>query len=87
METLGNFVSAFESLGYQVCETADYEAGFEKVALFVNPQNIPKHAARSLANGAWTSKLGDMEDIEHPTLTSIEGLAYGKAVAFLRREI
>jgi hypothetical protein len=46
---------------------------------------VPKHAARSLPNGAWTSKLGDDEDIEHSTLAVLEGREYGRAKVFLKR--
>jgi hypothetical protein len=84
-ETLENFVNAFELVGYVVCDNGEHEDGFEKVSIFVDPQGKPTHASRSLAKGGWTSKLGSMEDIEHPTIQSIEGNAYGKAAAFLKR--
>ena len=80
-----NFLNAFKTKGYDECQTGDHEVGFEKVVIFVNNLGKPTHAARSLPNGEWTSKLGDAEDIQHPTLESVGGRAYGKAVAFLKR--
>lgn len=85
-ETLENFVSAFKTLGYVECENGDLENGIEKVALFVDYRNKPLHAARSLPDGNWTSKLGEGEDIQHATLLALEGRRYGKAVAFLKRK-
>jgi hypothetical protein len=45
------------------------------------------HAARSLPNGRWTSKLGNGEDIEHITLAVLEGDLYGKVRVFLKRQV
>ena len=84
-ETIGNFIKAFESEGFERCDDSEFENGFEKVAIYVNNFDVPKHAARSLPNGAWTSKMGDDEDIEHETLEVLEGRGFGKAKVFLRR--
>src|SRR5437899_10500914 len=73
-ETLENFIRAFESLGYTRCGHANLETGIEKVALFVDEQGVPTHAARQLESGAWTSKCGQLEDIEHKTLVNIQGV-------------
>ena len=54
METL---VKVYERLGYSVCEDRNLESGYEKVALYGNPDGYT-HAARQLADGRWTSKLG-----------------------------
>lgn len=67
-ETVENFVSAFKSQGYLECQNGSWEEGFEKVAIFSNHRGTPTHAARSLPNGAWTSKLGQGEDIQHSTM-------------------
>lgn len=40
--------------------------------------------ARQLPSGLWTSKLGEMEDIEH-TLRGLKGDIYGAATGFLKR--
>jgi hypothetical protein len=84
-ETVENFIRAFETEGFERCDDGKFENEFEKVAIYVNNFNVPKHAARLLPNGAWTSKLGDDEDIEHATLEVLEGRGYGKAKIFLRR--
>src|SRR5947207_11785370 len=65
--TVRAFVAAFGSLGYQLANSGEREEGFEKVALYVGPAGRPTHAARQLASGAWTSKLGRLEDVEHGT--------------------
>lgn len=83
--TLEQFRKAFEFEGYSVCSHSRFERGYEKIAIFVDDSKEPTHAARMLSNGAWTSKMGDGEDIEHGTLTVIEGKLYGKAVAFMKR--
>jgi hypothetical protein len=84
-ETVGNFIRAFETEGFKVCEDGKYENGFEKVAIYVDNFGVPKHAARLLPKGIWASKLGDDEDIEHETLEVLEGRAYGHAKVFLKR--
>src|SRR5438270_518391 len=77
--TLEAFRAAFATLGYVICPSEELEAGFEKIALFANDQGIPRHAARQLASGRWTSKLGKMEDIDH-ALRDLEGTLYGSVV-------
>jgi hypothetical protein len=86
-ETIENFVEAFRLEGYERCDDGLSEGGFEKVAIYVNYSNVPKHAARLLPSGVWTSKLGDLEDIEHATLDALEGDVYGKAKVFLKRRV
>ena len=83
-ETVSAFLAAFASLGYTPCDDAGVEPGFEKVALFVDARNAPTHAARQLADGRWTSKLGRSEDIEHE-LHALEGDVYGRVAVVLRR--
>ena len=84
LETLPAFRDAFARLGYVVCEGDELEAGFEKIALFANNQGIPLHAARQLPSGRWTSKLGELEDIEH-TLRDLEGEEYGSVALVMKR--
>ena len=43
------------------------------------------HAARQLADGWWTSKLGPAEDIRHRTPQALAGDQYGQVVAFMKR--
>ena len=82
-ETLGAFQEAFESLGFVVCQSEHLEVGVEKIAVFAD-ENGPQHVARQLPNGRWTSKLGELEDIEHD-LRGLEGVAYGSVVLIMGR--
>lgn len=87
-ETLDAFVEALASKGFVQCSDPALETGFEKIALYVDQPNHPTHAARQLADGRWTSKLGRGIDIEHETLNSLEGpTAYGSVARFLKRQI
>lgn len=84
-ETLDTFVMAFESRGYELCEDASLEEGFEKVALYLNDAGEPMHAARQLEDGKWTSKLGEADDIIHSTLDALICRDYGCPQWFLKR--
>ncbi len=75
--------AAGESLGYKECEHADFEPGFEKLAIYAVGDQ-PRHAARQLPGGKWTSKLGQGIDIEH-TLEGLESELYGWVVKVMRR--
>jgi hypothetical protein len=89
-ETVEAFVAAFRTKGYEPCDIGSLEVGFEKIALYVDANNIPTHAARQLKNGHWTSKLGGFEDIEHLTVECLQGDApyqYGRASLYMKRPI
>ena len=75
-----------QSLGFVPCADESLEPGFQKVALFADPAGMPTHAARQLASGHWTSKLGQAEDIEHE-LRALKGEIYGAATLFLKRPL
>jgi hypothetical protein len=83
--TLEAFCQAFATLGYAVCDHEWPEAGYQKIALFALA-GVPKHAARQISSGRWTSKLGPMEDIEHE-LHDLTGLAYGSVVLVMKRPL
>jgi hypothetical protein len=82
--TLDTFAALFEMLGYIPGGDDALESGTEKVALFADAAGIPTHAARQLASGRWTSKLGEAEDIEHE-LRALEGEIYGTVALILKR--
>jgi hypothetical protein len=84
-ETLEAFRQAFAKLGYEVCDDERPEAGFEKVAVFALA-GTPKHAARQLPDGRWSSKLGPREDIEH-ALHDLTGLVYGSLALVMKRPL
>lgn len=83
-QTLAAFRQLYRLLGYDECVAEELEPGLDKVALFCNGLGQPTHAARQLANGRWTSKLGESEDIEHD-LHDLEGDIYGVVVLLLSR--
>lgn len=93
-ESPKSFILAFQKLGYKICESADLEEGFEKVAIYTrtiaapnSPKGTTTHMAKQLPDGRWKSKLGKLEDIEHNTLESICGKAYGEVKHILKRPI
>jgi hypothetical protein len=82
------FVQAYQTLGFEVCFSNALESSIEKVALYGQSRNgivIPTHAALQLENGAWTSKLGDCEDIEHAVVDDVNGPQYGRPLIYLKR--
>lgn len=83
--TLDSHIKAYEILGYTLCHDVNYEKGFEKIAIYVDSNGKPTHAARQLSSGKWTSKLGQLEDIEHTTLDDISGSHYGSVAVILKR--
>jgi hypothetical protein len=84
--SLDAFIKAFGTLGFIPCDDPDMEQGYEKVALYVDHDGKPTHAARQLPNGRWTSKLGKIEDIEHE-LEGVTGSVYGSVAQILKRPI
>ena len=83
-ETLDAFIRAYSTMGYSPCKNGSREMGFEKVAIYADSNNKPKHAARQIGKDMWTSKLGRNIDISHE-LKGLEGISYGKSVLFLKR--
>jgi hypothetical protein len=78
--------------GFEPCEDGDYQEGFEKIALYVNQAGNVTHAARQVDSRTWTSKLGNLADIEHPLLSSLEDAGtkrndYGSVARFLKRPV
>lgn len=84
--TIDAIKALFVYLGYEECESEELEEGYEKVAIFVKIPGIPKHVARQLPNGRWTSKCGKAEDIEHD-LHGVSGDVYGNVSSILRRHL
>ena len=103
------FVYTFMRLGYWPCKSSRREFGYEKVALYavhrsgremIPPPDwrdldewMPKHMARQLPNGSWSSKCGGDEDIMHVTLDALDRYgrngdtqsAYGCACVYMKR--
>lgn len=81
---IGILEAAFKSLGFEACDGAESDPGFEKVAIYGN-NLFYTHAARQLPTGKWTSKLGKLEDIEHETPDVVAGGVYGEVVGIMRQ--
>lgn len=84
--TIEAFAQALATEGYRLCVNGDLENGLEKAAIFAWVNRRPRHAARQLADGTWTSKIGEDVDICHNSLEGISGDAYGQPVMFLQRK-
>jgi len=84
---LDSYLAAFATLGYEVCESAAPEPGFEKVAIYVGSTGQPTHMARQLDDGCWTSKLGQDVDINHTDPADLAGTLYGNLSHVLRRPV
>jgi hypothetical protein len=78
--------NVFEGIGYKVCTTGDQEIGFEKVALYVDNNGSWSHAAKQEANGEWSCKLGNEEDVRHKSPHCF-GDFYGQVSYFMKRRI
>ncbi|MBI3598382.1 MAG: hypothetical protein HY201_02860 [Nitrospirae bacterium] len=85
METVEVFVLAFQAIGFEVCRDTTLEAGWVKIALYARKDGSPTHAARQLPDGAWTSKLGGIDDIQHEKPDDVGGESYGEVVRIMRR--
>jgi hypothetical protein len=83
-ETLAAFVAVYSQLGFETCDDPNPEESYEKVALYASSDGIPTHAAKLLENGRWSSKLGQLADIEH-RLEDLVSEGYGDVVQFLKR--
>lgn len=83
-ESLAGFRDVFASFGYAECADDGLQSGIEKIAIFANAQGVPLHVARQQSNGRWTSKLGELEDIEH-CLRDLEGNDYGSVALIMQR--
>ena len=90
-DTIWPVFAGYETIGFECCADGKYEAGFEKIAIYVNEKDAPTHVAIQRDNGLWQSKLGSEVDVEH-ALESLESsdefgpTDYGKAKYFMKRK-
>jgi hypothetical protein len=82
--TVDAVVAALATVGYVPCADGGHEPGFEKAAVYAR-DGAPTHAARQLADGRWSSKLGRDITVSHATPSGVEGAVYGSVVVYLRR--
>jgi hypothetical protein len=85
LPSMNGVIDAYRACGFERCTSADLEAGFEKIAVFADDAGEPRHAARQLPDGTWTSKLGDHVDIEHQELDAVGGGFFGEPQVYMRR--
>jgi hypothetical protein len=85
--TVDDLARAYETVGFVPCADGSPEPGFEKVALYGEPDGFYTHAARQLPGGRWTSKLGALEDIEHETPDDVVGGVYGAIFGFMKQPL
>lgn len=84
-------IQTFELKGYQICDKWEHEEGYQKVALYRDPDSSQyTHAAREIVAdkkrcGKWTSKLGKENDIQHGNPYTIEGDCYGIVHCIMKR--
>jgi hypothetical protein len=75
----------------EVCVGGILQPGVQKIAIYgiknASGQTNPTHAALQLPSGAWTSKLGPREDIEHEDHSTVDGPVYGTVVYFMSRAV
>lgn len=83
-QTVDAFIKALGTAGYAPCQNADYEKDCTKLAIYADAAGIPTHVARQIGEAAWTSKLGQLEDIQH-SLHDLSGSDYGQVVQILVR--
>ena len=87
-DTLDHVVRVYELLGFVACDSADLEPSVVKIAIYVDRDGVPSHAARQTRQGTWISKLGRGKDIEHSTLDLLAGDQrdeYGKVERILKK--
>lgn len=85
-EEVGDLVRALEREGFSVCENANVELGFEKIAVFA-ADGYWTHASRMSDDGQWLSKLGKSVDIKHSNNDCISGRLYGEVCIHMKRPI
>ena len=84
-EDIETFVSYYKALGF--VETSDADScAVGAIAIYVKDGKCT-HAARKLPSGMWTSKLGAFHDIQHSTLSALEGFMYGKVYCVMTRAV
>lgn len=75
------FEDCLKASHWERTEDRSVQPDLKKIALYASVvDGQPTHAARQLATGAWTSKLGEELDLTHE-LHELEGPAYGTVVA------
>jgi hypothetical protein len=78
-------LAAFATIGFVPCENGSLVAALEKIVIYGKANGDWTHAARQLADGSWTSKLGGREDIRHFSPDDLVCEDYEQVVGYLMR--
>lgn len=83
-KTIKEVLSRF---GYkELADGSDLEEGYDKIAVYGDTEG-PTHFARQLPNGSWSSKLGELIDVQHDTLECLFGADhYGEILYYVKRK-
>jgi hypothetical protein len=73
---LAEYVAVFESWGFERCPDGDLEDGTEKIAIYAANGEFA-HVAYQRGDGAWSSKLGKLNDVRHERAVSLSGSGGG----------
>jgi hypothetical protein len=84
-DSLEALAQVFQLHQYEDCDSAELEPRWEKIAIYADATGEATHSARQLPSGAWTSKLGQEEDIDHETLGALVSSIYGSVSKVMRR--
>lgn len=88
-DTVESWAEVFRLYGYKPSANAEFEPGVEKVAIYVDDEDVPTHVAKQdVKSGKWVSKLGKGKDISHDTLELLvgdEGDEYGRVERIMER--
>ena len=88
-DSLEHVIRVYSLIGFALCDNDILEDGFVKIAIYVDDDRIPSHAARQTRDGTWVSKLGWRgKDIEHNTLDLLAGNEkdeYGTVETYMKR--
>jgi hypothetical protein len=85
-ESVASAIELFEAQRFEKCASAAPEVGWNKIAIYGDNSGYT-HAAKQLANGHWSSKLGKLHDIEHKTLEDLVEGDYGEVKQVMRKGI
>jgi hypothetical protein len=83
-ETLDAFIAFYGQFGYLGPSDATYDAAKDKVAIFLDKNGKPTHAAKQISPNRWASKLGNSFDIQHQR-DAVSGGLYGQIAYYLER--
>jgi len=86
VSTLTNFIKLFKYYGYENSDKSSIETGYEKIALYIDNLGDFSHVCKQLPSGRWTSKLGNLQDIEHNSLEAFNKSGYGIVAKILKRK-